>query len=400
LFQTGRADKELDALREIRKSGSSNTRSDSSSNSEEEEFLLELRDEDFAFGLELEFPPEGSDHSSTRLTFQRHDSTSSIQLPTTPRGGGPGDNVSDRGSNTARSQRNVADDDVSVSSGTGLNFQPSKSLFSTFGSSTSLRSMAAGSSSPKSPNGNNGSSTPRGRTETGSTRSASFTSQNSTARDTAVPVYLREGTMTPAHKLKSCFSFKDYMPLPFRVVRALSGIDEGDFMMSVAGDFNYIEFIANSKSGQFFFYSHDGKYMIKTATKEESKLLRNIMPAYIQHLHDFPNSLLVRFYGMYRVKMDFLNVKTIYFVVMSSVFNTDKPIHVKYDLKGSTVGRIVKESDCANGAVQKDINLQQSGRRLRFGLPNIEILRTTLKYDAAFLASLNIMDYSLLVRMM
>ena len=39
-----------------------------------------------------------------------------------------------------------------------------------------------------------------------------------------------------------------------------------------AGDFNYIEVIANSKSGQFFFYSHDGKYMIKTQTKEESLL--------------------------------------------------------------------------------------------------------------------------------
>lgn len=37
------------------------------------------------------------------------------------------------------------------------------------------------------------------------------------------------------------------------------------------GDFNYIEFIANSKSGQFFFYSHDGRYMIKTQTKEECR---------------------------------------------------------------------------------------------------------------------------------
>ena len=103
--------------------------------------------------------------------------------------------------------------------------------------------------------------------------------------------------------------------------------------------------------------------MIKTQTKDESKLLREIMPQYLQHLHDFPDSLLVRFYGMYRVKMDFLSVKTIYFVVMSSVFNTEKPIHVKYDLKGSTVGRITKPADCVEGAVQKDLNLQLSGLR-------------------------------------
>lgn len=66
------------------------------------------------------------------------------------------------------------------------------------------------------------------------------------------------------------------------------------------GDFNYIEFIANSKSGQFFFYSHDGKYMIKTQSKAEIKLLRRILPQYVDHLHDNPSSLLVRFYGVHR----------------------------------------------------------------------------------------------------
>lgn len=64
---------------------------------------------------------------------------------------------------------------------------------------------------------------------------------------------------TPAHKLNFPFKFKDYCPNVFRAIRALSGIQEEDYIMSLAGDFNYIEFIANSKSGQFFFYSHDGK---------------------------------------------------------------------------------------------------------------------------------------------
>ena len=33
-------------------------------------------------------------------------------------------------------------------------------------------------------------------------------------------------------------------------------------------------FQSNAKSGQFFFYSKDGKYMIKTMTNAESKFLR------------------------------------------------------------------------------------------------------------------------------
>jgi 1-phosphatidylinositol-4-phosphate 5-kinase len=204
------------------------------------------------------------------------------------------------------------------------------------------------------------------------------------------------GTPTPPHKLPRPFKFKDFMPKCFRAIRGLSGIDEGDFLESVAGDFNYIEFIANSKSGQFFFYSHDGKYMIKTQSHEESKLLRKIMPDYLQHLTNYPNSTIVRFYGMYRVKMDYLNA-CIYFVIMSSVFDTEKPIHEKYDLKGSTVGRIVKEEEMKPGVVLKDMNLMHSGRKFYFGRHNIEIFRSTLEVDSKFLARLNIMDYSLLV---
>lgn len=166
---------------------------------------------------------------------------------------------------------------------------------------------------------------------------------------------------TPPHKLNFTFTFKDYMPNVFRAVRSISNIEEADYMMSLAGDFNYIEFIANSKSGQFFFYSHDGQYMIKTQSKEESKLLRRIMPQYVKHLTDNPDSLLVRFYGMHRVKMKSLQSKT-YFVIMSSVFDTPKEIHIKYDLKGSTVGRLTSPESCKEGAVQKDINLIQSGK--------------------------------------
>ncbi|RYY70963.1 hypothetical protein EON63_22105 [archaeon] len=118
------------------------------------------------------------------------------------------------------------------------------------------------------------------------------------------------------------------------------------------GDFNYIEFIANSKSGkfmhmhihkpkmythtsctythigQFFFYSHDGKYMIKTQTKDECNLLKSIFPVYIQHLTQYPDSMLVKFYGLHRVYMPSLK-RRVYFCVMSSVFDTPLPIHVK-----------------------------------------------------------------------
>lgn len=230
---------------------------------------------------------------------------------------------------------------------------------------------------------------------------------------------------TPPHKLKNSFKFKDYVPKIFRAVRAISGVDESEYMLSVAGDtviitytcqsyrdyntltlhlyactrtgnFNYIEFIANSKSGQFFFYTYDGKYMIKTQTKEEAKLLREMMPEYLKHLHINPDSLLCRIYGMHRVKMRFLSSE-IHFVIMASVFDTHKPIHVMYDLKGSTLGRITSAEDCAKGAVQKDLNLIASGRKLRLGAKGSQRLASVLKADVSLLTQLNVMDYSLLI---
>jgi 1-phosphatidylinositol-4-phosphate 5-kinase len=136
--------------------------------------------------------------------------------------------------------------------------------------------------------------------------------------------------------------------------------------------------------------------MIKTQSKEECKLLRKIMPDYVKHLTENPDSLLVRFYGMHRVKMKSLESKT-YFVIMSSVFDTVMPIGIKYDLKGSTVGRITNEESCREGAVQKDLNLVQSGRKFRLGPEHIDIFYDTLKADVIFLRDQNIMDYSLLV---
>jgi len=46
---------------------------------------------------------------------------------------------------------------------------------------------------------------------------------------------------------------------------------------------------------------------------------------------------------------------------MSSVFNTEKHIDIKYDLKGSLAGRRTSEKACKQGAVQKDLNLMESG---------------------------------------
>lgn len=200
---------------------------------------------------------------------------------------------------------------------------------------------------------------------------------------------------TPPHPLAHTFKFKDYSPRVFRELRELSGVDNASYMLSICGNNNYIEFIPNSKSGQFFFYSHDGSYMIKTQTPEENRFLRRILPFYYQHLKDNPNSMMTRFFGMHRVKMYHLRRK-VHFVIMKSVFSTTERIHTIYDLKGSRVGRSATPEEKSSGGVLKDNDLVSDGRRVLLG-PKRAAFLEILRRDVAFLQRMRIMDYSLLL---
>ena len=148
------------------------------------------------------------------------------------------------------------------------------------------------------------------------------------------------------------------------------------------------------QSKQFFFYSHDGRYMIKTLTPTESKFLREILPYYYRHLQKNPDTFLTHFYGMYRVCMPNANNQRLHFIIMRSVFHTEKKIDRVWDLKGSKAGRRADEGD----GVQKDLDILEEGRKLRFSDPGArKKFLDQLARDATFLARLGIMDYSLLL---
>jgi 1-phosphatidylinositol-4-phosphate 5-kinase len=209
----------------------------------------------------------------------------------------------------------------------------------------------------------------------------------------------REGSAlmnTPPHALPTSFKFKDYAPSVFYQLRERFSINPLNYLKSLGGAYKFIEFNSNSKSGSFFFYSHDGKFMIKTQSKAESKFLRRILAHYYHHVMSHPETYITRFYGMHRIKMPHLK-KTIYFVVMQSVFYGRNEVHEMYDLKGSTVGRSATEKERSKGlahCVLKDLDLD---KKIRLGPGRKEAFLTQIKYDADFLTEMGIMDYSLLV---
>ena len=59
----------------------------------------------------------------------------------------------------------------------------------------------------------------------------------------------------------------------------------------------------SGKSGSFFFFSHDNRFLIKTMKNAEKMKMIEMLDEYVQHIQDSQNtSLLTRIYGMFTVK--------------------------------------------------------------------------------------------------
>ncbi|KAL2176587.1 uncharacterized protein P884DRAFT_31000 [Thermothelomyces heterothallicus CBS 202.75] len=193
------------------------------------------------------------------------------------------------------------------------------------------------------------------------------------------------------------FKFKDYAPWVFRHLRALFRLDPADYLMSLTGKYILSELGSPGKSGSFFYFSRDYKYIIKTIHHAEHKFLRRILKDYYQHVKENPNTLLSQFYGLHRVKMPY--GRKIHFVVMNNLFPPHRDIHQTFDLKGSTIGRDYKEEDLEHNprATLKDLNWLRRKRNLELGLQKRQLFLEQLYKDVRLLQRLQIMDYSLLI---
>ena len=87
----------------------------------------------------------------------------------------------------------------------------------------------------------------------------------------------------------------------------------------------------------------------------------------------------------------------LYFVVMSNLFQTDLPIHRRFDLKGSWVGRRTKSHKLASDTCLKDLEALEQGLKIGIGEERRKALLETIRSDTQWLATQGVIDYSLLV---
>ena len=201
--------------------------------------------------------------------------------------------------------------------------------------------------------------------------------------------------LTPSAKYD--FKFKDYAPWVFRHLRAIFGLDPADYLMSLTSKYILSELGSPGKSGSFFYFSRDYKYIIKTIHHAEHKLLRRILRDYYKHVVDNPNTLISQIYGLHRVKIPY--GRKIHFMVMNNLFPPHRDIHQTFDLKGSTVGRDFKEEELENNprATLKDLNWLRRDYHLEFDARVKQGFIDQITRDVHLLQRLHIMDYSLLV---
>jgi len=152
------------------------------------------------------------------------------------------------------------------------------------------------------------------------------------------------------------------------------------------------------KSGAFVFIGKNNPTLIaKEITRAEIKVLRSIMDSYLARIMDKePPSLLPRFYKIVEhQKKAFVIMNNVDTLV--EVEEEQKNTKFRFDLKGSRRNREV--DDCKAGKTCKDNNFGDS--QLIFNnTKKLDDFHKGLEKDTQFLASNNIMDYSLLLIVM
>ncbi|KAI4357676.1 hypothetical protein L6164_001610 [Bauhinia variegata] len=158
------------------------------------------------------------------------------------------------------------------------------------------------------------------------------------------------------------------------------------------------------KSNVYFAKSLDERFIIKQVTKTELDSFEEFAPQYFTYLTDSLNSgsptCLAKILGIYQVSVKYpkgSKETKMDLMVMENLFYKRKISRV-YDLKGSARSRYNPDTSGAN-KVMLDMNLLEALRTkpIFLGSKAKRSLERAVWNDTSFLASVDVMDYSLLV---
>ncbi|TYZ60674.1 hypothetical protein PybrP1_000324 [[Pythium] brassicae (nom. inval.)] len=216
------------------------------------------------------------------------------------------------------------------------------------------------------------------------------------------------------------FSTIAYYPLQFEVLRELFFGSLDDFLFSIAHVSNWD---ANGgKSGASFYRTLDDRFVVKHISSTEMQSFLEVLPGYFKYMSkvyfEGTPSVISKTVGLFQTMITRKETgqKTIHYIsVMENAFAHTHTV-CKYDLKGSSRNRYIRSPTGAKKKQQQhhhhqsaatptgsrvllDGNLLEYSRGHPLGVlaEGHSYLVNAVKNDAAFLNSINIVDYSMVV---
>ncbi|KAK4779853.1 hypothetical protein SAY87_015959 [Trapa incisa] len=211
------------------------------------------------------------------------------------------------------------------------------------------------------------------------------------------------GDESPSSRGKVKFSVTCYFGKQFESLRRKCCPSELDFVRSLSRCKRWSA--QGGKSNVYFAKSMDERFIIKEVTKTELDSFEDFAPQYFKYLNDSLSSCsptcLAKVLGLYQVTVKNLKgggkERKMDVMVMENLF-FQRNISRVYDLKGSERGRY-NPNTTGKDTVLLDMNLLETLRTkpIFLGCKAKRSLERAIWNDTAFLASNDVMDYSLLV---
>jgi Phosphatidylinositol-4-phosphate 5-Kinase len=156
-------------------------------------------------------------------------------------------------------------------------------------------------------------------------------------------------------------------------------------------------------SGELFMFSHNNRFVLKTATHQEIKVFNQIMVDYKEHFKRCPDSQISRIYGLF----DFTfreSDKSIKLILIENICPLNSEFILrKYDLKGSKHARKVMKShkeftkDSRIDKVLKDLDFLETETEIHIEHNVRTALFSAIQADVEFFSRHGIIDYSVIL---
>eukprot|EP01129_Flabellula_baltica_P006930 TRINITY_DN2650_c0_g1_i1.p2 TRINITY_DN2650_c0_g1~~TRINITY_DN2650_c0_g1_i1.p2 ORF type:complete len:630 (-),score=87.45 TRINITY_DN2650_c0_g1_i1:1886-3775(-) len=150
------------------------------------------------------------------------------------------------------------------------------------------------------------------------------------------------------------------------------------------------ERISVDRNEIFSVFTPDRKYLIAAVAQDEYHTMLDMLPEYYHHMSKYPNSLLMRVLGLFKLKvMD----TTIYFIISDTVIEEDRVKYI-YELRGNYVIRR-RSSPNNQKTVMSDFQFMDHNHRI--DIPIRTDFLKQLEADSNFLSRVHVYNYCLKV---